>query len=249
MPSIMDYNLEPMSSSSSSTPDVPTSRTDHDKASFSTDCNRKTSLDSTSSSECSDIEYNDTSCYYNDDYNDILKRILNKQHPVRISLKLYVTENTYSIWDTPMSSSSSSTPDVPTSRTDHDKASFSTDCNRKTSLDSTSSSECSDIEYNDTSCYYNDDYNDILKRILNKQHPVRISLKLYVTENTYSIWDTEKLKCNSVILCMRKDREDRANLVRTFLFLGFQPLAPKSELAPQATDEGNLYLIYNINEE
>ncbi|XP_055696475.1 ornithine decarboxylase antizyme [Lutzomyia longipalpis] len=182
-----------------------------------------------------------------------------------------------------MSSSSSSTPDVPTSRTDHDKASFSTDCNRKTSLDSTSSSECSDIEYNDTSCYYNDDYNDILKRILNKQHPVRISLKLYVTENTYSIWDTildrsrsilyvalpsillpaaskqsfislldfaeEKLKCNSVILCMRKDREDRANLVRTFLFLGFQPLAPKSELAPQATDEGNLYLIYNINEE
>uniref|UniRef100_A0A1B0CKD8 Ornithine decarboxylase antizyme n=1 Tax=Lutzomyia longipalpis TaxID=7200 RepID=A0A1B0CKD8_LUTLO len=59
----------------------------------------------------------------------------------------------------------------------------------------------------------------------------------------------EKLKCNSVILCMRKDREDRANLVRTFLFLGFQPLAPKSDLAPQATDEGNLYLIYNINEE
>ncbi|XP_059610809.1 ornithine decarboxylase antizyme [Phlebotomus argentipes] len=176
------------------------------------------------------------------------------------------------------------TPDVPTSRTDHDKASFSTDCNRKTSLDSTSSSECSDIDYNETPTYDNDDYNDILKRILNKQHPVRISLKLYVTENTYSIWDTildrsksilyvalpsillpaaskqsfismldfaeEKLKCNSVILCMQKDREDRANLVRTFLFLGFQPLAPKSDLVPpQAADGNNIFLIYNIDEE
>ncbi|GAB0093810.1 Ornithine decarboxylase antizyme [Sergentomyia squamirostris] len=183
------------------------------------------------------------------------------------------------------SSKSAGTPDVPTSRTDHDKASFSADCNRKTSLDSTSSSEYSDIDYMDTTLDYdNDDYDDILKRILNKQHPVRISLKLFVTENTYSIWDTildrsrsilyvalpslllpaaskqsfisllefaeEKLKCNSVILCMQKDREDRANLVRTFLFLGFQPLAPKSDLIPpQAANDNNLFMIYNINEE
>uniref|UniRef100_A0A1B0D1T9 Ornithine decarboxylase antizyme n=1 Tax=Phlebotomus papatasi TaxID=29031 RepID=A0A1B0D1T9_PHLPP len=143
---------------------------------------------------------------------------------------------------------------------------------------SSSSSKYSDIDYNDTSCLDNDDYDDILKRILNKQHPVRISLKLFVTESTYSIWDTildrsrsilyvalpsillpaaskqsfislldfaeEKLKCNSVILCMQKDREDRANLVRTFLFLGFQPLAPKTELAPpQTINENNLFLI------
>lgn len=42
----------------------------------------------------------------------------------------------------------------------------------------------------------------------------------------------EKLECNAIILCMRKDRQDRPSLVRNFLFLGFQPLSPKSPFAP-----------------
>lgn len=42
----------------------------------------------------------------------------------------------------------------------------------------------------------------------------------------------EKLECTAVILCMRKDRNDRAAIVRTFLFLGFKVLNPNSDLAP-----------------
>lgn len=63
----------------------------------------------------------------------------------------------------------------------------------------------------------------------------------------------DKLDVDAVVLCLRKDRVDRANLVRTFLFLGFQPLSPTSELAPPEKLEagettGNLYLIYNVEE-
>jgi hypothetical protein len=59
----------------------------------------------------------------------------------------------------------------------------------------------------------------------------------------------EKLGCSAVVLCMRKDRPDRQVLVRTFLFLGFQPLNPNSPLAPpQHADDNNLFLIYNIDD-
>lgn len=60
----------------------------------------------------------------------------------------------------------------------------------------------------------------------------------------------EKLDVDAVVLCMRKDRIDRPNLVRTFLFLGFQPLSPKSSLAPpQASEDNNLFLIYKIEDD
>lgn len=62
----------------------------------------------------------------------------------------------------------------------------------------------------------------------------------------------EKLDCDGVVLCIRKDRSDRANLVKTFLFLGFQPLSPKSPLAPPqqcaGSNDDNLFLIYNIED-
>lgn len=61
----------------------------------------------------------------------------------------------------------------------------------------------------------------------------------------------EKLDCDGVVLCIRKDRTDRANLVKTFLFLGFSPLNPKSPLAPpqmQAQNDEHLFLIYNIED-
>lgn len=43
--------------------------------------------------------------------------------------------------------------------------------------------------------YINGDQDDIfdgaiLKQILNKKHPVRITLKLQVTESTFSVWET-----------------------------------------------------------
>jgi len=129
-----------------------------------------------------------------------------------------------------------------------------------------------------------DDCDEVVKRILHQKKPIRITLKLHVTEATYSVWETvlnpennilyvalptvllpeaskqsfitllefaeEKLDVDAVVLCMRKDRADRPNLVRTFLFLGFQPLSPKSPLAPpQSGTENNLFLIYKIEDD
>lgn len=61
----------------------------------------------------------------------------------------------------------------------------------------------------------------------------------------------EKLDCDGVVLCIRKDRTDRANLVKTFLFLGFSPLNPKSSMAPPESygrNDENLFLIYHIED-
>lgn len=61
----------------------------------------------------------------------------------------------------------------------------------------------------------------------------------------------EKLDCDGVVLCIRKDRPDRANLVKTFLFLGFSPLTPTSPLAPpqeHGRNDENLFLIYSIED-
>lgn len=60
----------------------------------------------------------------------------------------------------------------------------------------------------------------------------------------------ERLECAQLVLYMRKAREDRQNLIRTFLFLGFQPLSPKSPFVREAPIPGessdNLYLMYTI---
>ncbi|XP_065353474.1 ornithine decarboxylase antizyme 1, partial [Cloeon dipterum] len=55
----------------------------------------------------------------------------------------------------------------------------------------------------------------------------------------------DALQCSSVILCLKKDRSDRALLLRTFMFLGFQVLPPDHEMVP-ANIESNLYMIYSI---
>lgn len=164
-----------------------------------------------------------------------------------------------------------------------------TDYNRKTSLDSTSSSEYSDIDFSsayDESSQCHDESSFEVKKILHNKKPKRITLKLHVTELTVSVWETvfnpennilyvalpsvllpeaskqsfltllefaeDTLDVDAVVLCMRKDRSDRPTLQRTFLFLGFQPLSPKSPLAPptrrDGPDNNNLFLIYNIEE-
>jgi ornithine decarboxylase antizyme 1 len=140
-----------------------------------------------------------------------------------------------------------------------------------------------------------DDNSDLIAKILSQKAPTRITLKLHVTENTFSIWETvlnnvnnvlyvaipatinheaskhafisllefaeEKLNAIAVVLCMRKDRQDRASLVRTFMFLGFSPLDPRSNLAPpkaaadannhktnETTTDDNLYLICHLQD-
>lgn len=55
----------------------------------------------------------------------------------------------------------------------------------------------------------------------------------------------EKLSCSHVILCLKKNRPDRANLVRTFMFLGFGVAPPGDPLVPKAEDL--LFLVYTID--
>lgn len=55
----------------------------------------------------------------------------------------------------------------------------------------------------------------------------------------------EQLACSHVILCLKKNRTDRANLVRTFMFLGFGVAPPGDPLVPKAEDL--LFLVYTID--
>ncbi|XP_043472501.1 ornithine decarboxylase antizyme 1, partial [Leptopilina heterotoma] len=56
----------------------------------------------------------------------------------------------------------------------------------------------------------------------------------------------ETLHCTSIVVCLRKDRSDRAMLVRTFMFLGFSVLPPNHALVPPGSDAGNLYMLYAV---
>lgn len=52
------------------------------------------------------------------------------------------------------------------------------------------------------------------------------------------------LECSHVIVCFKKNRNDRASLVRTFMFLGFEAAAPGHPLVPKAPDL--LFMAYTI---
>jgi len=55
----------------------------------------------------------------------------------------------------------------------------------------------------------------------------------------------ESLKCSKVIVCFKKNRDDRESLVRTFMFLGFVLVAPGTH---QLAVSGDLmYLAYSID--
>ncbi|XP_049549059.1 LOW QUALITY PROTEIN: ornithine decarboxylase antizyme [Anopheles darlingi] len=180
--------------------------------------------------------------------------------------------------------------DVPTIRTDHDRASPLKEYNRKDSFDSTTttaSSEYNDLDFPESTVdYMNQQEAEVVRELLNQTAPIGITLKLFVTPQKCSSWETvfnpnenilyvslpsamsheaskhsfisllefaeEKLECDAVVLCIRKDRLDRPNLVRTFSFVGFQPLNPKSPLAPPHIEEQHrneyLFMIYNIEE-
>ena len=57
----------------------------------------------------------------------------------------------------------------------------------------------------------------------------------------------EQLRCSHVIVCFKKERSDRATLIRTFRFLGFGMVAPGSDLVPMTGDL--LYMAYEIEQE
>jgi len=47
----------------------------------------------------------------------------------------------------------------------------------------------------------------------------------------------DELKCSHVIVCFKKDRPDRASLIRVFMFLGFTVLPPGHPLVPMQTGD------------
>lgn len=54
----------------------------------------------------------------------------------------------------------------------------------------------------------------------------------------------EKLECEKVFVCFKKDRTDRAALMRVFMFLGFTVVPPDSKQVPQNSDI--MSMVYNI---
>ncbi|KAF0306567.1 Ornithine decarboxylase antizyme 1 [Amphibalanus amphitrite] len=54
------------------------------------------------------------------------------------------------------------------------------------------------------------------------------------------------LQATHVVIYLRKNREDHAGLVRTFMFLGFVPIAPGSDIVLARGDRDHLYLAYAI---
>lgn len=56
----------------------------------------------------------------------------------------------------------------------------------------------------------------------------------------------EVLHCSDIIVCLKKDRLDRPQLVRTFMYLGFSVLPPGHTMIPNSTDTINLYMRYTV---
>uniref|UniRef100_A0A1B0BSI3 Ornithine decarboxylase antizyme n=1 Tax=Glossina palpalis gambiensis TaxID=67801 RepID=A0A1B0BSI3_9MUSC len=112
-------------------------------------------------------------------------------------------------------------PDVPTHhRTDHDRASLLTGYTRKSSVgsaggsglfdrnknggsnggsgaNSAASSDCSDGDLQ--SLYSDDDYREVVKQILQHEHPIRIVIKLHVTENKFTKWESVLNPVNNIL--------------------------------------------------
>uniref|UniRef100_A0A2A4JZ44 Ornithine decarboxylase antizyme n=1 Tax=Heliothis virescens TaxID=7102 RepID=A0A2A4JZ44_HELVI len=58
----------------------------------------------------------------------------------------------------------------------------------------------------------------------------------------------ERLGCSNCIICVLKSRPDRATILRTFMFMGFQLLPPNSPLMPQEiTNPEYIFLHYNMH--
>lgn len=60
----------------------------------------------------------------------------------------------------------------------------------------------------------------------------------------------DKLEVDAVVMCVRKNRSDRAHLLESFLLMGFEPLSRKANEAPPSAekDTENFFLIYRIEE-
>lgn len=205
-------------------PDVTKERTDHDKASHVVDYTRKTSFDSTSSSSSSSSE----------DLNDA-------EYSEHHSLSFIDEEEegaTASIGEKGAKHESDEVEeDDLISQIVAQKS--PTRITIKLHVTDKISSSWDSVLDHDT---------NILYVALPKQMTHEASKQSFLSLLEFA---EEKLDCDGVVLCIRKDRPDRQNLTRTFLFLGFSTLNPKSELAPpqmEGRNDDHLFLIYNIED-
>jgi len=56
----------------------------------------------------------------------------------------------------------------------------------------------------------------------------------------------EVLHCSHIVMCFKKDRTDRALLIRTFMFLGFNIIPPGHILIPPSADPNILFMLHTI---
>nr|XP_014431463.1 ornithine decarboxylase antizyme 2 [Pelodiscus sinensis] len=56
----------------------------------------------------------------------------------------------------------------------------------------------------------------------------------------------EKMKVSYVFVCFRKSREDRASLLKTFSFLGFEIVRPGHPCVPSRPDV--LFMVYSMDQ-
>lgn len=59
----------------------------------------------------------------------------------------------------------------------------------------------------------------------------------------------DELKCSHVIVFFKKDRPDRASLVRVFMFLGFSVLPPAHSLIPASASAEMMYLACEVDDD
>ncbi|XP_017019059.1 LOW QUALITY PROTEIN: ornithine decarboxylase antizyme [Drosophila kikkawai] len=128
--------------------------------------------------------------------------------------------------------------DVPVHhRTDHDRASLLTGYSRKSSVDSaggslygtssrasslsSSSSDCSDSESQPDihSLCSEDDCQEVLRQILQHDQPVQISIKLHVTEDQYTNWNTILNPVNNLLYVALPNNLPPAGSKQTFISL------------------------------
>uniref|UniRef100_A0A2I3HAH5 Ornithine decarboxylase antizyme 2 n=1 Tax=Nomascus leucogenys TaxID=61853 RepID=A0A2I3HAH5_NOMLE len=97
---------------------------------------------------------------------------------------------------------------------------------------------------------------------VNDGKPHIVHFQYEVTEVKVSSWDAvlssqslllallefaeEKMKVNYVFICFRKGREDRAPLLKTFSFLGFEIVRPGHPCVPSRPDV--MFMVYPLDQ-
>ncbi|XP_039285285.1 ornithine decarboxylase antizyme 1 [Nilaparvata lugens] len=56
----------------------------------------------------------------------------------------------------------------------------------------------------------------------------------------------ETLNCTDFVICLKNDRSDKTQIVKTFMFIGFTMLHPGHPLVPQTSDASTIYMHYSI---